>query len=294
MPDGSILINSFETSNYITKIASTGDLVYHKQYNTTDVYGQFSPFILGDDNFIYFTFHQYGAGNQPITIIKLDPETGEVQAVFNYSTILFGGNPGPHQFYITNYKNGKFQSIGRSSSPNFKTFAAYLLPEANRIENIVSFDTLNYAQINCFTSANNHIYYASSSSSLIGYSNDIFDKTFRINSIDPILSKGLDKEIELDIRQINPRRIRVIDNMLFVVGDCVRISDEKWSGFVLKLDLEGNILQEKYFLLYNDTHLTDISKIDDNLIILGYTSSFGKGKEQNNRFYLKTNEHLEY
>jgi hypothetical protein len=301
LSDGSVLINSFQTSNYITKISASGELIYHKQYNLSDVYGRFSALVLGDDGYVYFSYQRNGAGIQPQRIIKLDHINGELISTLYFPDGIWGGNGGPSQFYITSFTNGKFFTISYANNKStiwgrnggYKT-SAYFYPETNKYEPLYHYDSFDFRHIACYANTPERVYYVASSSSLIHYAPTYFYNSFALRSINKSLYKDLDVDIELDVFQINARNIRVINNELFVIGDCIRKGEEKWSGFILKFDLKGNMLQEKYFLLDDDTHLTDINQVGNNYILLGHTVSFGKGKEQNNRFYLRTDKELNY
>jgi hypothetical protein len=119
---------------------------------------------------------------------------------------------------------------------------------------------------------------------------------FKLRKIDLELNDQWERTIELGVISIFPMSIEEAENGdLIVSGTCVAADQSRLSGFVARFDAEGNLIKSHIFNLGQPHYMFAAKSLPaESYFFTGSIVNFGKGKEQEAKFYLKTDKDFNY
>jgi hypothetical protein len=307
LKDGSFIINDFNNP-IITKITEKGDVLYSKWIEsrlTFEAY-VFSPVVESTDGFCYVSYSAGGGTYSPDFnyIAQLDPADGKVKRLIKYFDSNFGGKI--VRFNIAKADSTTFWVTGNvltgkpwSWSDPFKLFTARVTPSA--VENLKVYDVGNNnveKELATVATKDNHLVLVTSSRHFLYDAQFLLigPSIFKVRKIDLNVNDVWEKNIDLGVKSIFPLSIDEGETGdLIITGSCVRLNDAKTSGFVVRLNSSGIVIESKIFTLGQEHLFLDAKYLPDHsYFFTGSIKNFGKGKSLDDKFYLKTDSDFNY
>jgi hypothetical protein len=306
LSDGSFIINDFNNP-ILTKINENGEVAYSKWISPALTFSGYiySPVYQSNNGMCYVTYTAgSGSGSFDFNYLtEIDPDNGNATQTIRYYDKNFDGKI--VRFNIMKVQDTTFWVTGcvltgkpYSWSDPFKLFTAKIdyynvfnLKVYEKGNNTVEMDLASVA-----TKDNNIVLVTSSEGLVYAEKHINGPSTFKLRKIDLELNDLWEKTIDLGVNSIYPTSIEETENdELIISGSCSNLNEAKMSGFVARLDSKGNIIASKIFNLGQQHYILDSKYLPDHsYFFTGQIDNFGKGIEQEAKFYLKTDSDFNY
>ncbi|MFT5348391.1 MAG: hypothetical protein ACI9M3_001431 [Bacteroidia bacterium] len=304
LKDGSFIINDY-SNPVITKITEEGVVEYSRWIDSELTSGSFiySPVVESTNGMCYISYSLgSGTGSKNRNYIsEIDPSNGSETKYYRYDDSDISGKI--MTFKIIKAEGNTFwlngSLLGNNSSWNWSDpltfFTARITGSSiNKVKIYEDSKKKDQVEIASLATKDDHLVMITSSYHHIltlGSS-----RVFKLNKVDLDLNDIWEKEIDLGVNSISPKSITEANNGDFIIsGGCVERNQTEKSGFIARLNSSGDIVESKIFNLGQGHHFSGAINLPDNsYLFTGGIENFGKGKELQDRFYLKTDSDFNY
>jgi hypothetical protein len=303
LKDGSYVINNFWSSQLI-KVSPAGNTEFSYNFNNYTGSGVYSNIVEGDDGFLYCSHTNGPATGSPSVneISVLDQKGNEVNLITIPDVMMRGKIL---TFNIYNVEAGEMWIAGNmyarqswSWSDPWKFYIAKVYTSGGvQVEIFDEFDdTESDFLAGHVKTPDGGIVSVTSEGSVWFGAADRASFDMEVFKCDKDLNLVWRKRLDIGADRLNPARIRVTpDGGYLISGLCLLDDSPTYNGFLIKLNVSGNIEFKKIFQLGAGSSFFDaVQSVNGDFVIGGSSIGFGNSLELGDPIILRTNSQGEY